>query len=119
LSQVRTVIVAPNAVKVAAAIAAAGNLPAVQLKPEESNPVLVNPKKPIDSKVPQPYEKLVGKMSNRQLRGELKRVIKKAAFPRTPQAKFTGGRAMFDTAFAEILLILLDSHERGVNLYPR
>jgi hypothetical protein len=78
-----------------------------------------DPKKPIESKVPPPYEKLVGKMSNRQIRGELKQVIKKAAFPRTPQAKTCGGRAMFDTMFATIMEIFLDSHERGVSPFPR
>ncbi len=119
MSQVRTVLVPSPSLLTA--VVAAGVLdkpePAFNMVDEaDTAPVIQNPKK-----APQPpsYEKQLRTMSTKQLRGELKRVLKKAAFPRTPQAKYTGGRALFDTAFATILEVFLDGHEKGKSPFPR
>ncbi len=55
-------------------------------------------------KPPIPYERRISNMSNKQLHGELRR----------SQSHDFRGRV-----FAEVLSIMLDSHERGMNPYPR
>lgn len=78
-----------------------------------------------DKKKEVPYEKRLSKMSMRQLRGEVKRAEQGSGLPKQPRddskkGPWVGGRKIVaDTAFAVILKVLLDSHERGMNPFPR
>jgi hypothetical protein len=101
-------------------------VPAEETKNIEPALVAIAEKIVADQKKEVPYEKRLSKMSMRQLRGEVNRTIKGSGLPKNPSQEeskrgpWRGGRKIVaDTGMAVVLKVLLDSHDRGMNPFPR